>query len=55
MNPNPFLPAAVIFDMDGVLVDTNTFHIQKWEALLAEHGISFDRHGATETGAGTAQ
>ena len=43
MNPNSFLPAAVIFDMDGVLVDTNPFHVQKWEALLAEHGIPFDR------------
>jgi HAD superfamily hydrolase (TIGR01509 family) len=43
MNLNSFLPAAVIFDMDGVLVDTNPFHVQKWEALLAEHGIPFDR------------
>jgi HAD superfamily hydrolase (TIGR01509 family) len=43
MNPNSFLPAAVIFDMDGVLVDTNPFHVQKWEALLAEHAIPFDR------------
>ena len=43
MNLNSFLPAAVIFDMDGVLVDTNPFHIEKWEALLAEHGIPFDR------------
>jgi beta-phosphoglucomutase family hydrolase len=42
MNPNSFLPAAVIFDMDGVLVDTNPFHVQKWEALLAEYGIAFD-------------
>jgi HAD superfamily hydrolase (TIGR01509 family) len=43
MNPNSFLPAAVVFDMDGVLVDTNPFHVQKWEALLVEHGIAFDR------------
>jgi beta-phosphoglucomutase family hydrolase len=43
MDPNPFFPAAVIFDMDGVLVDTSPFHIQKWEALLADHGIAFDR------------
>ncbi|MGD0128619.1 MAG: HAD family phosphatase [Terriglobia bacterium] len=40
---NSFLPAAVIFDMDGVLVDTNSFHVQKWEALLTEYGITFDR------------
>ena len=43
MTTNPLLPAAVIFDMDGVLVDTNPFHVQKWEALLAEYGIAFDR------------
>jgi beta-phosphoglucomutase-like phosphatase (HAD superfamily) len=35
MDLNSFLPAAVIFDMDGVLVDTNPFHIQKWQTLLA--------------------
>ncbi len=40
---NSLLPAAVIFDMDGVLVDTNPFHVRKWEALLTEHGIAFDR------------
>jgi len=43
MNPSSFLPAAVIFDMDGVLVDTNPFHVQKWEALLTEYGIAFER------------
>ena len=43
MNSNSARPAAVIFDMDGVLADTNPFHIQKWEALLTEHGIAFDR------------
>jgi len=43
MNPDLLPPAAVIFDMDGVLVDTNPFHVQKWEALLMEHGIAFDR------------
>jgi len=42
MTTNSFLPAAVILDMDGVLADTNPFHVQKWEALLAEHGIAFD-------------
>ena len=42
MSPDLFLPAAVIFDMDGVLVDTNPFHVRKWEALLTEYGIAFD-------------
>ncbi len=37
------LPTAAIFDMDGVLVDSNPFHLKKWEALLDEHNIPFDR------------
>ncbi|MGD0922693.1 MAG: HAD family phosphatase [Terriglobia bacterium] len=36
------LPAALIFDMDGVLVDSNPFHLQKWAALLNEHHIPFN-------------
>jgi HAD superfamily hydrolase (TIGR01509 family) len=36
------LPAAVIFDMDGVLIDSNPFHVRKWVDLLHEHGIPFD-------------
>ena len=43
MNRHSILPAAVIFDMDGVLVDTNPFHVRKWAALLTEYGIAFDR------------
>ena len=34
--------AALIFDMDGVLVDSNPFHLRKWEKLLNEAGIPFD-------------
>ena len=36
------LPAAVIFDMDGVLVNSNPFHIQKWAELLNDHKIPFN-------------
>ena len=42
MTSPSLLPAAVIFDMDGVLVDSNPFHLRKWLDLLREHGIPFD-------------
>ena len=29
--------------MDGVLVDSNPFHLAKWIAFLGERGIAFDR------------
>jgi HAD superfamily hydrolase (TIGR01509 family) len=42
MTVNDSLPGAVIFDMDGVLVDSNPFHLRKWADLLYEHGIPFN-------------
>lgn len=32
---------GVIWDMDGVLVDTEAFHYQSWTSTLAEYGFSF--------------
>jgi len=49
MVANNSLPAAVIFDMDGVLVDSNPFHLRKWAALFREHGISFEEQKLAET------
>jgi len=35
--------SAVIFDLDGVLVDTAEFHYRAWKMLADELGIPFDR------------
>src|SRR5512144_202717 len=32
--------AAVIFDVDGTLVDSNDAHARAWLAAFAEHGIT---------------
>lgn len=34
---------AVIWDMDGVLVDTGEFHYQSWVDTLPQYGIDFSR------------
>jgi beta-phosphoglucomutase len=34
---------AVIWDMDGVLVDTGEFHYQSWADTLPDYGIDFSR------------
>ena len=32
---------GVLWDMDGVLVDTGEFHFQAWREILTEYGIAF--------------
>jgi HAD superfamily hydrolase (TIGR01509 family) len=35
-------PIGVIFDMDGVLIDSGAAHWESWKALGREHGITLD-------------
>jgi beta-phosphoglucomutase len=35
---------AVLFDLDGVLVDTAEFHYRAWQQLADELSLPFDRH-----------
>lgn len=42
MTGNSSLPAGVVFDMDGVLIDSNPFHVRKWVEMLKEHGVPYD-------------
>lgn len=44
---------AVIFDMDGVLVDNFSCHLQAWERFCANHGIVRDRKGLLAEFGGT--
>lgn len=34
-------PAAIIFDLDGVLTDTSEYHYQAWKRLADDEGIPF--------------
>jgi beta-phosphoglucomutase-like phosphatase (HAD superfamily) len=39
----PSMPAAVIFDLDGTLVDTVETRIEAWLRTFEEQGIAADR------------
>ena len=41
--PVDFAEAGVIWDMDGVLVDTGEFHYRSWRATLATVGLDYTR------------
>jgi HAD superfamily hydrolase (TIGR01509 family) len=46
MSPNPLrrlpAPSAILFDLDGTLVDTVHLRIAGWEEALGSHGIDVD-------------
>lgn len=35
------IPRAVLFDLDGVIVDSGPAHAAAWQALFAEEGVAF--------------
>jgi HAD superfamily hydrolase (TIGR01509 family) len=45
--------SAVIFDMDGTLVDSMHYHTLAWQQFLAAHGISASADEIKEKGHGT--
>lgn len=45
---------ALIFDMDGTIVDNMPYHEDAWGRLLAEHGLAFDRERFFRETAGKA-
>ena len=45
MNTKPETVKAVIFDVDGVLFDTEPLHIRAWQLVLAEYGVSVEDRG----------
>jgi HAD superfamily hydrolase (TIGR01509 family) len=40
---------AVLWDLDGVLVDTGEFHYQSWVRVLADYGVPFSRESFRQT------
>lgn len=44
-----FLPFAVIFDLDGVIVSTDRYHRDGWQRLADEIGIAFSEDQARRT------
>ena len=43
MDRSQVFPSALVFDMDGVLIDSNPFHLQKWARFLDERGVPYTR------------
>ncbi len=39
---------AILWDLDGTIVDTSACHIYTWEKALIKHGIEFDRSAFVE-------
>jgi beta-phosphoglucomutase len=48
MHKQPELPVAIIFDMDGVLVNSNPYHLEKWVEFLDRRKISYKKEELPE-------
>lgn len=46
---NPVSRTAVIFDVDGVLIDSYQAHYQSWQAMFAEKRVSFTEQEFRQT------
>lgn len=46
---NPLQPFAILWDLDGTLVDSAEMHYQSWIGAFSEHSIPFDRDLFTRT------
>ena len=49
MNRKELAGTGILWDMDGVLIDTGEFHFQSWQGVLQETGIPFDRERFRQT------
>jgi beta-phosphoglucomutase-like phosphatase (HAD superfamily) len=41
-NPSPV--AALIFDIDGTIIDSMSYHGRSWPIMLARHGVGAEQH-----------
>ena len=41
---NIYKVLAVIFDMDGVITDTMSYHMKAWRLILARHGVQVSKN-----------
>lgn len=44
LSKNIYEVRAVIFDMDGVITDTMSYHMRAWKQVLARHGVRVSKN-----------
>lgn len=55
MNTLPFRPAAFLFDLDGVIADSNEAHVEAYEEACAAHRVRFSERARQEARRGAAR